>query len=461
MIHPRAVRLERRAPLVVDETDSRSARSPALRPAEEIRRRGVQPSRCRPAASPAAPRPDRRRRFPAGRPPFRRRTRREIRSAVGSSGGGTSKSESIRSVSAPSPSESSHFAVGVVGLKVSAPLERHEAVGGNRREQRPQSRLGREGPRHAQQVRRLRSCGAAQLGEDHGDAEGTTDPKRPVRLRGPCPQARAPRSPACADGRTSRPACSNSSSHAFQKGRAWSCTSNGRSRCKASIAVTSNRLPVCRVMRSRISRSGNRPRSVTREAASVANADCRSSRVRICPTASRAAALANVRSSGSRGKMPGPRASSESRAASRALRVSASRSDDQPFHFLPQLGIARRGPFVAAKRRGPQHGDNRQGRQQSRRRTSDRRDIEQNPRNRHNRADFSLCHPAAGANSAGRGSRRTKSYVLMTPTIAKGGFSVPLAGALARPCFRSWTKRHRHWRPRAAASGIPCAFRHP
>ncbi len=32
---------------------------------------------------------------------------------------------------------------------------------------------------------------------------------------------------------------------------------------------------------------------------------------------------------------------------------------------------------------------------------------------------------------------------------------VPLAGALARQCLHSRTKRHRHWRPKAAASGTP------
>ena len=39
--------------------------------------------------------------------------------------------------------------------------------------------------------------------------------------------------------------------------------------------------------------------------------------------------------------------------------------------------------------------------------------------------------------------------------LENGRVQVPLAGALTRQCLRSCTKRNRHWRPKAAASGTP------
>ena len=98
---------------------------------------------------------------------------------------------------------------------------------------------------------------------------------------------------------------------------------------------------------------------MTREAASVASADCRSSRVRnlsdrVAGRGARQRPLVRQQRQDSWTKGQQRIASGETRAACFGIEIG-----EQPFHFPVQFGVGRGGRIVSAKGKRPQNGEDR------------------------------------------------------------------------------------------------------
>ena len=75
---------------------------------------------------------------------------------------------------------------------------------------------------------------------------------------------------------------------------------------------------------------------------------------------------------------------------------------------------------------------------------------------RHRQIARHVAGPPGRNGNGGRAQSRVTTMRAFVSSSNRGRIQptgVPLAGALTRQCLRSQTKRHRHWRPKAAASG--------